>query len=587
MSVIKKKPTIIRFLKYLAPVKFKLFFAIICGVYKFHVGVALAWCIGKVIEIFTLSGLTQEARFDLLLKYFFIMLGVSLFSPIPVYLRHILAGKAVNVVISNLRLDLFAHIQRLSHSFHSNHHSSSLASRVISDVQLCQQFVMQVMIQGPMFASVILFVSVYFFIVDVRLAILSLALIPIRLVLLNTIGKKVKTNSKIIQKKLSILSGTTAESFSNINVVKTFTNEEREKEKFAELHEGVLSMRLKNFKLDSLNQVFNTLLSSLAPLLIIGVGGYYGIFHPETVTISTLITFVLLQGQIYNPISSISELQLVLSEAQGAMERMYELFDTTSDVKNKKKAFKAPLFKGKIEMKNITFSYEKSVNIIEDITLSINPNQTVAFVGASGSGKSTLASLIPRFYNLQNGSIYIDDIDISDLILRTLRSQIGIVPQEPMLFTGTIFDNIIYGHPQAEEEDVYKAAHQAYADEFIKKMPQGYLTVIGENGAKLSGGQKQRLAIARAFLKNPPILILDEATSSLDTESEIIIQKSLEELKKNRTTIIIAHRLSTIENCDKIYVFHEGTLIEQGNHDFLLGQNGKYAQLAGMADNSI
>ncbi|PCJ57369.1 MAG: hypothetical protein COA79_16000 [Planctomycetota bacterium] len=304
---------------------------------------------------------------------------------------------------------------------------------------------------------------------------------------------------------------------------------------------------------------------------------------PAQLSIGELVAFVLMQNKLFDPLNKLADMQTVVSEASASIERIYEVFDTAPSIKNKKKALKPISLNGHIELKNLTFTYHENDDenpaIINNISLQILPKQKVAFVGPSGSGKSTLIHLLTRFYDVNQGQINIDGVNIKDYHLRKLRKRISIVPQEPMLFSSSIYENIAFAKIDATPSEVFMAAKQAYADEFINKLPNGYETTIGEKGCRLSGGQKQRIAIARAFLRNPSILILDEATSSLDNESEFLVQKALNELMKNKTTITIAHRLSTIENSDVIFYFDDGELIEKGSHQELLQQKGYYYNL--------
>jgi len=292
-----------------------------------------------------------------------------------------------------------------------------------------------------------------------------------------------------------------------------------------------------------------------------------------------LVGFVLYINVLFKPIDKISALMELYPKGMAGFKRFTELIDTAPDVVDVEDAVEVPFLKGDIQFKNVTFGYDEHKLVLEEVDLKINAGETVAFVGPSGAGKTTICSLIPRFYDVDKGSITIDGIDIQQMTKSSLRSQIGIVQQDVFLFTGTLRENIAYGNLHATEEDIQEAARRAHLEDFIASLPFGYETQIGERGLKLSGGQKQRIAIARMFLKNPPILILDEATSALDTETELIIQNALTELAKDRTTLIIAHRLATIRNADRIVVVNESGIAEEGKHDELLEKDGIFARL--------
>ncbi|MER2060320.1 MAG: ATP-binding cassette domain-containing protein, partial [Niallia sp.] len=294
--------------------------------------------------------------------------------------------------------------------------------------------------------------------------------------------------------------------------------------------------------------------------------------------IGELVSFILFVNILQKPIDKISAILELYPKGMAGFKRFLELLDSAPKILDRKDAIEVNSLKGDITLTDVTFSYDSNP-VLNNINLSINAGETIAFVGPSGAGKTTICSLIPRFYDVNNGSIKIDGIDIRNMTMKSLRSQIGIVQQDVFLFTGTLKENIAYGNLNASDDEIHEAVRRAHLEELVLKLPEGYETQIGERGLKLSGGQKQRIAIARMFLKNPPILILDEATSALDTETELIIQNSLNELAKNRTTLIIAHRLATIRNADRIVVVTENGIEEEGKHDELLAQNGIFANL--------
>ena len=577
------KSPMIRFIGYLNPVKKYYVGAILCGIYKFGIPVVNAYAFGQVIETLTKDGLTSEERFHRISVNCAIALVVSLISPIFVYYRSMFAIKAKLTVINNLRVDLFHHVQKLSHSYFAKNKAGTVATRIISDTNTTNQFLSQVLITSGIHAGTITLVLGYLLYQNWILGLLCITFLPLQIYLTIYFGKRIKANEKEIQSQSAALSGNTMETLSNISVVKMFTAEKREADRFSE-HTGVIvNASLKTGRLHSMNQVVNSLAVGISPLLVIIIGSYFSLYWTNSVSPGLLVTFVLLQNRVYDPIILMTEMLPAVAEAQAAMERIFDLLDTEPDVKNPMKSISPTDLPGDIVFDKVSFSYGHQM-VINNLSITVEKNKTTAFVGSSGSGKSTLTYLIPRFYDLASGKITINNYDISKVDLRHLRTNIGIVPQEPMLFSGTILNNISYGRPSATKEEILNAAKLAYADQFIEAMSKGYDTIIGERGVSLSGGQKQRIAIARAFLKNPPILILDEATSALDNESEAEVQKALNSLMQNRTTIVIAHRLSTIKNADKIFVFEDGQVIESGTHQQLIAKEGKYANLSSLSN---
>lgn len=568
---------------YIKPVRKYYIGAILCGAYKVGIPVVNAYAFGQVIEALTSKSLTNEEKFNQILFNCLIALFVSLISPIFVYHRSMFAIRSKLTVINGLRVDLFHHVQKLSHSYFSKNKAGTIASRIISDTNTTNSFLTQVLITSCINICLVTTVLSYLLYQNFFLGLLTITFLPFQIYLTIYFGKKMKENEKNIQSQSAALSGNTMETLSNISVVKMFTAENREVDRFSEHTNAIIDVGLKTGRIHAWNQVVNSLAVGIAPLLVISLGSYFSLYWTNSVSPGLLVTFVLLQSRVYDPIIVMTELLPAIAESRAAMERIFELLDTEPDVVNSSKAISPPNLPGDIVFDNVSFAYGTKM-VIKNLSITIKKNKTTAFVGTSGSGKSTLTYLIPRFYDLAGGKITINNFDITTVDLRHLRSNIGIVPQEPMLFSGSILNNISYGRPSATIEEIKNAAKFAYADIFIETMPNGYDTVIGERGVSLSGGQKQRIAIARAFLKNPPILILDEATSALDNESEKEVQKALSSLMENRTTIVIAHRLSTIKNADNIFVFEEGKVIEEGTHQELMENGGKYSSLSSLSN---
>ena len=390
-------------------------------------------------------------------------------------------------------------------------------------------------------------------------------------------GGKIKSTSRIIQEKLADITSLLQESISSIRVVKSFVREKYEIDRFKVENELNFQATIDNVKITSLLTPTVEFLAALAVTLIVWFGGYEVV--NGIMSAGALVAFLTYAVNLANPIKRLSRIYGRIQKAMAAIDRIFGVLDMTETVNDKKDAIELPPIKGNVSVENVTFSYDGKHNALENVSFEVKSGQMIAFVGPSGAGKSTIANLIPRFYDVTAGAIKIDGYDIRDVKIDSLREQIGIVPQETLLFSTTVMENIRYGRLNATDEEVKAAARAANAEKFILELPNGYETQIGERGLNLSGGQRQRMAIARAMLKNPQILILDEATSALDTESEKIVQSALDELMKGRTSFVIAHRLSTIFGADKIFVIDNGKICESGTHKELLALNGVYSNL--------
>ncbi|MEG0439558.1 MAG: ABC transporter ATP-binding protein, partial [Solibacillus sp.] len=368
------------------------------------------------------------------------------------------------------------------------------------------------------------------------------------------------------------------ERVAGMSIIKSFTLEKHEQKIFDETNGEFLNKALDHSRWNAKSFAVVNTITDMAPLIIIGFAGYLYLY--QDLTIGVMVAFYAYIDRLYGPLRRLVSSSTVLTQSIASMDRMFELMDEKYDVQNKDNAIELPKAQGKLQFENVTFKYEESGNtILNKVDFTIEPGQTVAFVGMSGGGKSTIVSLIPRFYDVVEGAVKIDDLDVRDVTTPSLRAQIGIVLQDNILFSDSVKQNILMGNPTASEEQIIAAAKAANAHDFIMNLPEGYDTKVGERGVKLSGGQKQRVAIARVFLKDPPILVLDEATSALDLESEALIQDSLDRLASDRTTIVIAHRLSTITHADRIFVIEHGEVAESGNHEQLMNQHGAYYNL--------
>jgi len=506
------------------------------------------------------------------------MLVIYVLLAIATFFRSDLAGRAGHRLVFDLRFDFYLHIQSMSHNFFATQRSGSIVSRFMSDVALAQNFVGSALTNVWMDSASLIFIIWILFYLEPRLAWIAIAVMPCYIALIRYMSPRIKKASRASQEKLEEISGDLQEKIGGISVVKAFNQERREARRFFRANHQLSDMFIYNVHLSSWNQAISGFLTTVAPLVVVWVAALF-VLRLE-MTVGTMIAFYGFLGSLYFPLQRFSELGLIVSNSLAAIERIFEYFDMAPQIVEKPNAGTLPVMRGQVRFAQVNFSYEQQLPTLCDIDFDIKPGEMVALVGASGSGKSTLVSLIPRFYDVVSGQVLIDDYDVRDVTFKSLRRQIGVVLQDSILFSTTLRENLLYGRPQASAAELHVAAEAANAMEFIAALPQSFDTVIGERGIKLSGGQRQRVAIARAFLKDPRILILDEATSSLDSESEHLIQEALARLMRGRTTIVIAHRLSTVVEADKIVVLHEGRVVEIGRHDELLERGGHYAFLA-------
>jgi len=478
---------------------------------------------------------------------------------------------------TDMRQKLFDHIQKLSFRFFDNNKTGHLISRLTNDLME----IGEIAHHGPedLFIAVMTLVGAFSFMMMInwKLALLTFFVIPFLLWLALYFNKKMTGTFRRLFSDVADFNACIENNVGGIRVVQAFGNEKFEKDQFAVNNARFRTTKLMAYKIMALNSSISYMLMRLVTLFVLICGTWF-VLQGE-LTYGGFIGFVLLTNIFFRPIEKINAVIESYPKGIAGFKRYVELLETEPDIVDSKDAIEVKHVQGDIQYNNITFGYENKEPILNDISLKIHAGETVAFVGPSGAGKTTLCSLLPRFYEQSSGSIQIDGIDTKEMMLSSLRKQIGIVQQDVFLFSGTIRENIAYGNLKASEADIWQAVKRAQLEDLIYSQPDGLDTVIGERGVKLSGGQKQRLAIARMFLKNPPILILDEATSALDTETELAIQKSLAELSVGRTTLVIAHRLATIKNADRIVVVNKDGIAEQGSHEELIGQGGGYSRL--------
>ena len=479
---------------------------------------------------------------------------------------------------ANMRKDIFGHYQKLSFAFYDNQKVGGLLSRVTSDLF----DITELLHHGPedIIISIIKIVGAFIVLmcVNVPLAVITFSFVPIMAVYAYYFNRKMKRAFKSRRETIGEINSQIEDSLSGIRVVKSFANEEIEMKKFHKGNEGFVEAKRMSYRYMA---GYHSGLSGLTTLVTVAVlVGGVSFMAAGTLTVADLITFLLYINNFTEPVKKLINFTEMFQNGYSGFERFMEIIEIAPDIEDAEDAVSVSNLKGDIDFDNVSFYYESGhEKVLNHIHLSVNAGEYMALVGPSGVGKTTLCSLIPRFYDVTGGAIKIDGIDIRKMKLEDLRNQIGIVQQDVYLFAGTIMENIRYGNPSATDEEVIRAAKRANAHDFIMSFPNGYDTDIGQRGTKLSGGQKQRLSIARVFLKNPPILIFDEATSALDNESEQVVQQSLEELAKNRTTFVIAHRLTTIRNAKRILVLTEKGIEEEGSHEELIAKKGAYEAL--------
>ncbi|WP_404351824.1 ABC transporter ATP-binding protein/permease [Sutcliffiella horikoshii] len=477
---------------------------------------------------------------------------------------------------TDMRRKLFQHMQKLSFGYYDNNKTGHSISRLTKDLEE----IGEVAHHGPedVFVALMTLIGAFFIMLSInwKLAILSFLVIPLLMILAIHFNKKMTRTFRRMFSDVAEINARVEDSIGGIRVVQAFANEKHEQKQFAVNNESYRSTKLASYKIMAQNVTANYMLMRLVTLFTLLFGTFF-VIRGE-LSYGEFVAFILLSNVLLGPIQKINAVIESYPKGIAGFKRYTEIMDTEPDIADAPDAVHADL-EGEIHYRNVSFGYEGNERVLKNINLTVRAGETVAIVGPSGAGKTTLCSLLPRFYELEEGSILIDGYDTRELTLESLRSQIGIVQQDVFLFSGTIRENIAYGKLDATDEEIMEAARRSQLDEFISTQPQGLDTVIGERGVKLSGGQKQRLAISRIFLKNPPILILDEATSALDTETERAIQESLTELSKDRTTLVIAHRLATIKNADRIMVVTKDGIAEQGRHEELIEAEGIYSRL--------
>ena len=561
-----------RLLAYIKPYTRRLALAVVCIIMAAGANLYLPWIIKDMID-------------DVLMSKDMVMLNLIAAGILVVmftrgvfyYGQSYLVSYVGQRVIIDVRSVLFRKFQRMPLSYYDKQQTGTVMSYITNDVAVMQSAIVDNLIELVTESSILIGSLAMMIYLDWKLSLLTLMTIPLVGFAMKIFGRKLKRSSTVIQERVAEITSLLQESISAIRVVKSFVRESYEIKRFEEQNWRNFQAAMKNVKLSSLLTPTVEFLAAIAVTFIVWFGGYEVV--NEVITAGELVAFLTYAVNLANPVKRLSRVYAAIQKAMAAADRVFDIMDLDEKITDVPNAKPLPPIKGKVEFKDITFSYKKGQPALQHISLKAEPGQMIALVGPSGSGKSTIANLIPRFYDVDSGVITIDDHDIRQVTADSLREQIGLVPQETMLFSTSVMENIRYGRLEATDEEVIEAAKAANAEEFIKELPEGYDTKLGERGLNLSGGQRQRLAIARAILKNPRVLILDEATSALDTESEKIVQDALDNLMVGRTSFVIAHRLSTIFNADQIFVVENGHLREHGTHEELLAAGGLYSNL--------
>ncbi len=569
-----------RYLKWVKPYKWPIIGTIIIGVIKFAIPLLMPLIMKYVVDdIIGNDLLTAAEKNEKLLFLMGIMLIIFVILRPPIeYYRQYFAQWTGSKILFDIRNELFAHISKLSFKYYSNTRSGEVISRVVNDVEQTKNFVISGMMNIWLDMATIVIAVTIMFTMDVKLTFVSLVLLPFYAFSIRFFFGKLRNITRERSQALAQVQSFLHERVQGMPVIKSFAIEEHEHKNFSKENQHFLTKALIHTKWNAKSFAVVNTITDIAPLLVIGYSAYLVI--EGNLTIGTMIAFIAYIDRLYGPLRRLVNSSTTLTQSIASMDRVFELLDEKYDIVDKDNAIVCRGAKGEFIFDQVSFSYnEGEEKVLNQISLHINQGETVALVGMSGGGKSSLVSLIPRFYDVSEGRILLDGIDLRDYQLHSLRDQIGMVLQDTILFSDSVETNILLGKPTATQEEVIAAAKAANAHDFIEQLPNGYETKVGERGVKLSGGQKQRIAIARVFLKNPPILVLDEATSALDLESEQSIQESLELLAKERTTFIVAHRLTTITHADRIVMIEQGKIVETGTHKELMEKQGAYYKL--------
>lgn len=568
-----------RYLKWVKPYKWAIIGTIIIGVIKFAIPLLIPLIIKYVLDDIVGGTMSLEEKKQQLVTIIIAMIGIFVILRPPVeYFRQYFAQWTGSKILFDIRNQLFAHISKLSFKYYSNMKSGEVISRVINDVEQTKNFVISGLMNIWLDIATIIITIIIMAAMDVKLTLISLILFPFYAISVRYFFGKLRGLTRERSQALAEVQSYLHERIQGMSVIKSFAVEDYEQQNFNKQNKNFLDKALTHTRWNAKSFAVVNTITDIAPIVIIGYSAYQVI--TGNLSVGTMVAFIAYIDRLYNPLRRLVNASTTLTQSIASMDRVFEFIDEKYDIVDRENAVPCENVKGNIVFQNASFSYEESgLTVLKNINLQIPQGETVALVGMSGGGKSSLVSLIPRFYDVSEGQILLDGVDLRDYQIRSLRDQIGVVFQDNILFSESIETNILLAKPDATKEEVIAAAKAANAHDFIMNFPDGYNTKVGERGVKLSGGQKQRIAIARVFLKNPPILVLDEATSALDLESEHLIQESLALLAKDRTTFIVAHRLTTITHADRIVMIENGEIVEMGAHEQLMKQQGHYYKL--------
>ncbi len=565
-----------RLLEYLWPYWRVLLIAIVCMLFVAASNLILPWVIKDVVDRVLMDK-------DVYMLYWVIaaILIVFLIRGITTFGHRFLMGYIGQRVITDLRYSLYKHLQKLSISYYDKRRTGEIMSNLTNDIAALQSAIVENFVslvqEGLIFIGS--FISMVY--LQWKLTILCLVIVPLVTGTIRFFGRKLHNSGRTVQEKLADVTSMLQETIQGVRIIRSFNRTDFEIQRFQSVNESNFKATVRTIRQQSQMTPFVEFFSAFAVTAIIWYGGMSVI--NGVMTSGELIAFLMYAINLANPVKRVAEAVGNIQKSLAAADRVFHILDTRPDTIEKENAKELVINDGCVKFKHVKFHYNEGHPILEDFDFTAQAGKTIAIVGPSGAGKTTVANILPRFYDVTGGAVYIDGVDIRDVTLSSLREQIGMVPQDTMLFNTTIKDNILYGRLDATDEEIWEAVRAANAEEFIKALPQGLQTMAGDRGVVLSGGQRQRISIARAILKNPKILILDEATSALDTESEKVVQDALDKLMIGRTAFVIAHRLSTIKHADHILVLNNGRIEEQGTHEELISRHGLYYELYTMS----